>query len=111
MKAIFQKLAGSEVGFWVVVALAILGFLYLRNGPEYFSGESGGAYWDNMTYCRSHPAGQMKIYSKLVSCEQIRAYQGYCNKNLDENITVDGTQIPCNRFVGKEDDHSPYDAY
>lgn len=111
MKAIFQKIAESEFVFWIVIIFAVLGFLYLRNGAEYFSGDSGGAYWDNMTYCKSHPTGQMKIYSKLVSCEQIRAYRRYCSKNPDESISVDGTQIPCDRFLGKEDDHSPYDAY
>ncbi len=66
MKAIFQKIAESEFVFWIAVVLAVLGFLYLRNGAEYFSGDSGGAYWDNMTYCKSHPNGQMKIYSKLA---------------------------------------------
>lgn len=102
-----------QVPLWqiVTVALAVLGFLYLRNGAEYFSGDSGGAYWDNMTYCKTHPTGQMKIYSKLVGCEQIRAYRKYCSKNLDESISVDGTQILCDQFLGKDDDHSPYDAY
>ncbi len=111
MKSVFQRLSESGAIFWAVVAIAVLGYLYLRNGPEYFSGDSGGAYWDNMTYCESHPTGRMKIYSEIVSCEQILAYRRYCNKNLDESITVDGTQIPCDRFVGKEDDYSPNNAY
>ena len=111
MNAIFQKLAESELVFWIAIALVVLGFLYLRNGAEYFTGDSGGAYWDNMTYCNAHPTGQMDIYGKLVGCKQIRAYRRYCSKNLDKSISVNGSQIWCDQFLGKDDDHSPYDAY
>ncbi len=110
MKAIFQKIADSEFAFWIAVSLVVLGFLYLRNGAEYFSGNSGGAYWDHMSYCRSHATGQMKIYSKLISCEQIRAYRRHCSKNPDESISVDGMKIPCDRFLGREDDYYPFYA-
>lgn len=111
MKATFRKLAESELVFGLAVVLIVLGYLYLRNGIEYFSGTSGGAYWDNMAYCRTHRESRMKIYNQLVTCEQIQSYRRYCRKNLDESILIDSTEIPCDEFLDEEDDYSPYDAY
>lgn len=107
MKAVLRKLVESEFVFGIVVALAVFGFLYLRNGAGYFTGESGGAYWDNMTYCNTHPTGQMNIYGKLISCERIRAYRRYCSKKLDGSINVNGAQIWCDQFLRNDDDYSP----
>ena len=111
MKATLKKFAESELVLGAVVVLVIFAFFYLRNGPEYFSGQSGGAYWDNMNYCKNHRESQMKIYKQLVSCQEILAHRNYCRKHVSENIMIDGTAIPCDRFLGVEDDHSPWDAF
>lgn len=107
MKATLKNIAESKLSSGMLIILIALVFFYLRNGSEYFSGSSGGAYWDNMNYCKTHRDSQMKIYSQLVSCREIIAYQKYCRKRLDESIIIDGTNIPCDRFLGVEDDQSP----
>ena len=110
LNAALRKLAESELVLVVAVILVGFGYSYLRNGPEYFTGNSGGAYWDNMNYCKTHRQGQMKIYKQLVSCQEILAHRRYCRKQIDESISIDGTTIPCDSFLGvEEDDHSPWD--
>lgn len=111
MKTVLKKIVESNLAFLVVVILVCLGFFYLRNGSEYFTGNSGGAYWDHMNYCKTHRDSQMKIYNQLVSCHEILAHRKYCINHFDESITVGGTTIACDSFLGKEDDHSPWDAY
>ena len=111
MKVLFKSIAESELVLGAAVVLIGLAFFYLRNGSEYLSGKSGGAYWDNMSYCETHRDSQMKIYKELVSCQKILAHREYCKKDLDKGITIDGSKIPCDRFLGMEDDYSPYDAY
>lgn len=104
LKSLGKKLADSELVIGAAVILVVLAYFYLRDGSEYFFGNSGGAYWDNMNYCETHHDGQMKIYKQLVSCRDIVAYQGYCKKHLDESITIDGTNIRCDTFLDVEDD-------
>ena len=104
MKFALKKIAESEFILGAAVVLVVLGFLYLRSGSEYFFGNSGGAYWDNMNYCKTHRDSQMKIYKELVNCREILAHRTYCRKHLDESITIDGSTIPCDRFLGIEDD-------
>ena len=111
MKAVLRKLAESELVLVAAVILVGFGFFYLRNGAEYFTDTSGGAYWDNMTYCKTHREGQMKIYKQLVSCQEILVHRKYCRKHIEESISIDGTTIPCDRFLGVEDDHSPWNVY
>jgi hypothetical protein len=111
MKTTLTKLAGSQLLLGAAILLVGGIFLYLRSGGEYFLGTSGGAYWDNMTYCGTHRDGQMKVYSKLVPCREILTQRKYCRKHLDDDIVIDGTSIACDKFLGVEDDHSPYDAY
>ena len=111
MKAVLKKITESNLALLLAIVLIGLGFFYLRNGREYFTGNSGGAYWDHMNYCKTHRDSQMKIYNQLVSYHEILTHRNYCINHLDENITIDGTAIACDSFLGKEDDHSPWDAY
>ena len=104
MRAVLRKLAESDLVLGIAVLLVVVGFLYLRHGAEYFSGSSGGAYWDNMNYCASHRDGQMNIYGQLVTCRQILAHQTYCKSHLDESINVAGANIACDVFLGQEDE-------
>lgn len=109
MKLAFKNIIESELIIGVAAVLTILGFLYLRNGSEYFSGNSGGAYWDNMNYCRTHRDGRMKVHKDFISCREILSYRKYCRRHVDDSISVEGTTIPCDRFLGIEDDRSPWD--
>lgn len=104
MRAALRKLAESDLVLGIALLLVVVGFLYLRHGAEYFSGTSGGAYWDNMNYCANHRDGQMNIYGRLVTCREILADQTYCRLNVDESIRVAGTTLACDVFLGSEDD-------
>lgn len=111
MKAPLHKLVESELVLKVCAALAVLGlifiFFYLRNGAEYFSGNSGGAYWDNMNYCKVHRVSQMNIYGELISCKHILNLQGYCKRHLDESLSFGGSTVPCDQFLGVDDNYPP----
>ncbi len=50
-----SKFTSGNFGFLLIVGVLVLAYLYLRNGAEYFTGNSGGSYWDHMSYCREHP--------------------------------------------------------
>ncbi len=104
MKAVLARLARSEAVHYAAVLLVVFGFIYLRNGAEYFSGNSGGAYWDNMNYCGNHQDGQMNIYGQLVSCREILEDRRYCEGHIDQRINIVGTSFACDAFLGVEDD-------
>ena len=109
-RAPLRKLVDSLL----VVAVVLVGvglIAYSRNGAEYFAGDSGGAYWSDMDYCKTHPNGQMKIYAQLVSCQQILAQQNYCSNHMDGSVKLGSDTIVCDLFLGVQDEHSPYDVY
>jgi hypothetical protein len=111
MKGTLSKLADSTVVLGVIVLL-ILGYgFYSRNGAAYFSGTSGGAYWDHRKYCETHPDGRIKIYSQLVPCRAILQAREYCARHLDGSISLVRETLQCDAFLGVQDDHSPWDAF
>lgn len=111
MKPLLKWVAESEGALTAVVVVILLGIFYLRNGSEYFADSSGGAYWDNMNYCKTHRDGKMKLYKQLISCREILVLRKFCRTHLNDSITIDGTIVPCDRFLGVDDDYSPYDSY
>jgi hypothetical protein len=111
MKVFLKKLADSGAVYALALVLGGLAFFYFRNGAEYFSGKSGGAYWDHRNYCETHAEGQVKIYSQLVGCRRILAYRTYCSRHLDGAISIGRDTIQCDQFLGVQDDHSPWDVF
>jgi hypothetical protein len=101
----------SGLALVLVFAGPVLFAFCSRNGVEYFLGRSGGAYWDDRGYCKTHPNGQMKLYQELVSCREILTRQEYCIRHLHETAKVGSYTLMCDTFLGQEDEHDPYDAY
>ena len=93
-----------------VAAVLVLGWLYLRNGSEYFAGTSGGAYWDHMDYCKTHPAGRQKIYNELVSCNKIMAARAYCRHHLNDVRQIGGGTASCDDILDIEPPPTPWDG-
>jgi len=111
MRITIKNILESEFVLLLVVILIGMFFFYMRNGYEYFTGESGGAYWDRMNYCSRHRDSKMQIYGHLITCKKILDLRQFCRKHIDENFTFEGATISCESFLGVEDDHSPYDSY
>lgn len=108
MKSI-KEIAGTALVIVVVAALA-LGWLYLRNGPEYFTGASGDVYWDHMDYCKSHRDGRQKIYSEMVGCAEIRAARAYCWHHKDDSREIGGATVSCDDILGIDPPPTGWDA-
>jgi hypothetical protein len=100
----------SDWVFAVLLVAAAIGYLYLRNGPDSFTGKSGGQYWDNRQYCETHPKGRMKVTSDVVSCRNILRLQEFCSFHQDDSFTLAGETIDCDRFLAPQHDHSPWDG-
>jgi len=93
-----------------LIAAVVLGYLYLRNGPEYFAGTSGGAYWDHMKYCQTHHDGRQKIYNVLVSCDEIMSARRYCRHHLDDVRQIGGGTASCDDILDIEPPPTGWDA-
>lgn len=93
-----------------LAAALILGYLYLRNGSEYFTGTSGGVYWDHMKYCRTHHDGRQKIYNELVSCSEIQSARAYCWHHKDDTRQFGGETVSCDDILGIDPPPTGWDA-
>lgn len=108
MKTISGRVLGV-LGIAVIAAL-VLGYLYLRNGPEYFTGVSGGVYWDHMQYCRTRHDGRQKIYSETVGCAEIQSARVYCRHHKDDIRQFGGETVSCDDILGIDPPPTGWDA-